>query len=167
MSYEQFIEEAFIEPIRSVLMIDDDYPTYDEILGQREESYRTGAPKKSWNQDPSRLRKQIREFRARSRPLLVDIHDGTNVTGSDETTVASYLHQTDLLILDYALDKSRGEDGSQAIEILRSLMRNNHLNLVVVYTNLDLDMVFDSVRIGMLEPSKDGVAEEEKIVWSA
>ena len=27
-----FIDEAFIDPIRSVLIVDDDYPTYDEIL---------------------------------------------------------------------------------------------------------------------------------------
>ena len=30
--YSTFIQEAFIEPIRSVLIVDDDYPTYDEIL---------------------------------------------------------------------------------------------------------------------------------------
>ena len=164
MSYEKFIREAFIDPIRSVLMIDDDYPTYDEILGQREESYRAAPSKKSWTRDPSRtrIREQIRKFREGPRPLLVDIHDGTNVTGSDETKAASYLHQTDLLILDYELDKSRRDDGSQAIDVLRSLMRNNHLNLVVVYTNLDLDEVFDSVRIGMWGPSADDLAQEDK-----
>lgn len=164
MSYEKFIREAFIDPIRSVLIIDDDYPTYDEVLGQREESYRAVPSRKSWTRDPSRarIREQIRTFREGSRPLLVDIHDGTNVSSSDETKVASYLHQTDLLILDYELDKSRPEDGSQAIDILRSLMRNNHLNLVVVYTNLDLDAVFDSVRIGMLGPSAYDLAQEGK-----
>ena len=30
--YAEFISEAFIKPIRSVLIIDDDYPTLDEIL---------------------------------------------------------------------------------------------------------------------------------------
>lgn len=163
MSYEQFIREAFIDPIRSVLIVDDDYPTYDDVLGQREESYRAVPSEKSWTQNPSSIHEQIRKFRGRPRPLLVDIHDGTNVTGDGETKIASYLHQTDLLILDYELDKSRKEDGSQAISILRSLTRNNHLNLVVVYTNLDLDEAFDSVRIGMLGPSKDGVAQEERI----
>ena len=164
MSYEQFIREAFIDPIRSVLIIDDDYPTYDEILGQREEAHRAAPSKKSWTRASSRtrIREQIREFREGPRPLLVDIHDGSNVTGSDETKVASYLHHTDLLILDYELDKSRRGDGSQAIDILRSLMRNNHLNLVVVYTNLNLDAVFDSVRIGMLGPSEDDVAQEDR-----
>ncbi len=41
-------------------------------------------------------------------------------------------------------------------------MRNNHLNLVVVYTNLDLDTVFDSVRIGMLGPSEIDVTQKDK-----
>jgi len=162
MSYEQFIEEAFINPIRSVLMIDDDYPTYDEILRSSQDSYPAISHEKLWRRKPTSLQRVIRKFRERSRPLLVDIHDGANVTTDDETKVALHFHQTDLLILDYELDKSLAGDGSQAIAILRSLMRNNHFNLVIVYTNLDLDTVFDSVRIGMLGPSEFDVTQEDK-----
>ena len=32
--YAEFISEAFIKPIRSVLIIDDDYPTLDEYTGR-------------------------------------------------------------------------------------------------------------------------------------
>ena len=163
MSYARFIEEAFIDPLRSVLMIDDDYPTYDEILGSPEYSHQEISHEKSWTRDSTSLQRVIQRFRKRSPPLLVDIHDGANITAGGETKVAEYLHQTDLLILDYELNKSLIEDGSQAINILRSLMRNNHLNLVVVYTNLSLDRVFDSVRIGMLGPSEIGNAQEDKI----
>lgn len=162
MSYEQFIEEAFINPIRSVLMIDDDYPTYDDILGPSEDSDREISHQKSWIQEPTRLRRVIRKFRGKTSPPLIDIHDGANVVFGDETEVASHFHQTDLLILDYELDKSFPEDGSQAIAILRSLMQNNHFNLVVVYTSLDLDTVFDSVRLGMLSPSKFNLTQEDK-----
>ena len=161
MSYEQFIREAFIDPIRSVLIVDDDYPTYDDVLEQQGKSCGAVSSEKSWPRNSSRIREQIRRFRDRSRPLLVDIHDGTNVTSDGEATVASYLHQTDLLILDYELDRSLG-DGSQAINILRSLIGNNHLNLVVIYTNHDLDRVFNSVRIGMLAPSGDVIARKDK-----
>ena len=31
-TYKGFIKEAFIDPIKSVLIIDDDYPTQDEQL---------------------------------------------------------------------------------------------------------------------------------------
>lgn len=161
MSYEKFIEEAFIDPIRSVLIVDDDYPTYDDVLEQQEKSCGVVSSEKSWPRNSSRIREQIRRFRDRSRPLLVDIHDGTNVTSDGEATVASCLHQTDLLILDYELDRSLG-DGSQAINILRNLIGNNHLNLVVIYTNHDLDRVFNSVRIGMLAPSGDVIARKDK-----
>ena len=30
--YADFVAEAYIKPIRSVVIIDDDYPTYDEVL---------------------------------------------------------------------------------------------------------------------------------------
>ena len=162
MSYEQFIKKAFIDPIRSVLMVDDDYPTYDDILGQGADSYSAGSSEKGWTRDSARLRSQIRKFREGPYPRLVDIHDGANVTTGDEKKIASHLHQTDLLILDYQLDRSRSEDGSQAISILRSLMRNNHFNLVVVYTSLDLDVVFDSIRLGMLGPLNGNLAQEDK-----
>ena len=30
--YSEFIEDAFVKPIRSVLIVDDDYPTFEEML---------------------------------------------------------------------------------------------------------------------------------------
>ena len=49
--------------------------------------------------------------------------------------VVNHLHQSDLLILDYQLDKSKSGDGTLAIQILRDLISNEHFNLVIVYTN--------------------------------
>ena len=164
MSYDRFIKEAFLDPIRSVLMIDDDYPTYDEMLASPMDNRRETYRRKLQARDPDSLRRVIRNFRERPTPLLVDIHDGTNVTIDNETKVASHLHQTDLLILDYVLDRSLPEDGAKAIKILRSLMQNNHFNLVVVYTNIDLDEVFDSVRIGVLGPLEIDVRQEDKVL---
>ena len=34
--YHNFVDEALVAPIRSVLIVDDQYPTYDEILLHRE-----------------------------------------------------------------------------------------------------------------------------------
>ena len=141
--YTQFIEEAFIEPIRSVLIVDDDYPTYDEILNA---GGNTGTPedphaRKTWRQQRERVRSVISVFRRRQPPLLVDIHDGTNVTTENELTAATHLHQCDLLVLDYELDRDKPRNGTRAIEIIRALMANHHFNLVVIYTNADLDVV--------------------------
>ena len=159
--YASFIEEAFIDPIRSVLIVDDDYPTYDEVLSA---ASRSGdlAPRhrdKAWRRQPDRIAKLIATFRQRSRPLLVDIHDGANVPAKKEVTTATHLHQCDLLVLDYELDRGKPRDGTRAINILRALMSNNHFNLVVIYTNEDLDLVYDTVRWGLICPSDDLLSE--------
>ena len=76
----------------------------------------------------------------------MDIHDGADVSAENEVATATHLHQCDLLVLDYVLDKGKSSDGTRAIEILRGLMSNNHFNLVIIYTNEKLDVVFDTVR---------------------
>ena len=95
----------------------------------------------------------IGKFRQHSPPLLVDIHDGQNVGQESEQSNAEHLHQSDLLILDYQLDKTRPGDGSRAIQVLRHLMRNDHFNLVVIYTKENLDTVFEEILLGLLRPS--------------
>ena len=177
-SYDGFIEEAFIRPIRSVLIVDDDFPTYREILSSRSpgpdvrrqeedpgpgeksldrapDDGRATSPtsarrEKRWRQNPQLIWKLIEHFRSSDLPLLVDIDDGTHVSSSGAR--AAHLHQSDLLILDYELDKSRSEDGARAIEIVRALMINQHFNLVVIYTNLQLSRIAVEVLMGMRCP---------------
>ena len=151
-SYDAFIGKAYVDPIRSVLIVDDDYPTYADILSDPGSD--EGVAKK-WHESPDRVRELIRQFRNRDVPLLVDIHDGQNVPEEGAKEVARHLHQSDLLVLDYELDRSRREDGSRAIDILRSIAGNHHFNLVIVYTSLELDKVFQEVRIGLLSASQD------------
>ena len=152
--YNKFVDEAFLDPIRSVLIVDDQYPTYDEVLRHRESlrSEQEYDSEKNWRQDPKRIRSVIRRFRENSPPLLVDIHDGENVDTESETAVAKHLHQSDLLVLDYNLEGVADAGGARAIDILRRLCENDHFNLVVIYTNEDIDVVFDNVRWGLLTP---------------
>ncbi|MBR9973575.1 response regulator receiver domain [Magnetospirillum sulfuroxidans] len=153
--YSAFIKEAFIDPIRSVLIVDDDYPTFDEVLDAQLSSSQGGAKPsaKAWSKNPERIKKVIARFRDPKHPLLVDIHDGTNVPAGAESKIAAHLHQSDLLVLDYQLDKSKPNDGSMAFEIIRSLMRNDHFNLVAVHTSEDIDQVFRNTLIAALPPS--------------
>ena len=162
--YQPFIEEAFVTPIRSVLIVDDDYPTFDELLGDAANSGNghSVGNNKAWHQNPTRIKGVIDSFRTPQQPLLVDIHDGTNVKVGDDVTVASHLHQSDLLVLDYQLDKAKPNDGSLAIEIIRSLMSNDHFNLVIVHTNDPLDGVFQSILIGLLSPEENALSDEQK-----
>lgn len=162
--YSDFVERAFIDPIRSVLIVDDDYPTFDEMLaGQVSEL--AGQPRavgKDWQKQPARIQKVIQKFRGPGRPLLVDIHDGTNVTIGEDVKIAAHLHQSDLLVLDYQLDRTKEGDGSMAIEILRELMRNDHFNLVVMHTSEKLDQVFRSTLLALLRPIDFGLSAEER-----
>jgi CheY-like chemotaxis protein len=164
--YHAFIEDAFIKPIRSVLIVDDDYPTYSEILDTRSILVQGGEVPQSaklWLTNPSKIKKVVESFR--KRPLLVDIHDGR---GGDEETLAYHLHQSDLLVLDYQLDGANG-DGTRAIEIARSVMSNNHFNLVVVHTSAILENAFREMLLGLMAPradkpsSKDAARREELI----
>ena len=152
--YADFVAEAYIDPIRSVVIIDDDYPTYDEVLspGFKDDAVRES---KAWRENPDRIRKVIRRFRERTPPLVVDIHDGKNVAPDGEIALTPHLHQSDLLVLDYQLDPAKQNDGTLAIDILRRLISNDHFNLVVVYTSHDLDQVFYDVLTGLV-----GVSEE-------
>lgn len=167
--YEDFVDEAYIKPIRSVVIVDDDYPTYDEVLtaGSTEEDV---PVLKAWRKNPERIRSVVRRFRERTPPLLVDIHDGTNVDAEREVVLTSHLHQSDLLVLDFQLDSTRENDGTAAIHILRQSISNDHFNLVVVYTSHDLGQVFYDVLTGLVGvsraiwPSEADVDDPEELV---
>lgn len=162
--YGTFISEAFVKPIRSVLIVDDDYPTFDEMLEKeigRDGEVGASRTDKKWYDAPARIKNVIDSFRRPERPLLVDIHDGANVNARGDAKVAAHLHQSDLLVLDYELDKAKPRDGRRAIDILRSLMSNDHFNLVVVHTSEDLDFVHRQIVLGLLSIMEDKLDPEQ------
>lgn len=155
-TYATFIDEAFIKPIRSVLIVDDDYPTFEDMLSEDGR-----ADKKEWRKNRERVKRVIASFRAEGRNLLVDIHDGKNVGLAEQLDTASHLHQSDLLVLDFQLDKSRQRDGTIAVNIIRRLMTNPHFNLIVVHTSDELDYVFNQIVLGMLTPDATVLTEAD------
>jgi hypothetical protein len=163
--YASFISEAFIKPIRSVLIVDDDYPTIEDIVDlEIRHAGNDGARRngKKWYDSPDRIKNVIESFRKPERSLLVDIHDGQNVDAKGDAKIASHLHQSDLLVLDYELDKARPGDGYRAIEILRSLMENDHFNLVIVHTSEKLDVVYRDIITGLISPIDIPLSDEER-----
>lgn len=152
-AYQELIKEAFIKPIRSVLIVDDDYPTFHEIL-MDDETRQAKYGHKDWNDKNKRgkVRKVIEQFRTPEAPYLLDIHDGSSPSEETDERQVKILHQTDLLVLDYQLDKELEGDGSAAVRIAREALMNKHFNLILVHTQEDLERIFPEFLLGLLTP---------------
>ena len=122
MSMTALIKEAYIDPIRSVMVVDDEYPTLVKLIKNEDTSEK---------QDKDRLLEVIGMCKDASNNWMLDVHDGQfNGTGDVDN-----LHHSDLLILDYHLE-GNGDDGrgDRALDVLSSLAKKEHFNLVVVHT---------------------------------
>lgn len=200
--YTSLVRAVYIDPIRSVVVVDDDFPTLDSLLATAgvhdvaiaekstnslsksqladraprtagEAVTATAAPTtemqpyvsmrfKGRMEEVSRVQSLIAACRQRTRPWLVDVHDGQPGNGSDELDIAPYLHHSDLMILDYHL-RGNIDGGDRAIEILRKLASNDHFNLVIVYTkgvHGDIRKVYEEISLGLL--SQDGFEYDEE-----
>ena len=159
--YEDLIDEAFIRPIRSVLIVDDDYPTLRDMLAEPEERQKLSAAK-NWDQsseERERVRRVIEEFRKPDAPFLLDIHDASSPGTEQDREEIEKLQQTDLLVLDFQLDRSKPGDGTAAIDMARRALSNRHFNLILVHTQEELARVFMSFVIGLLTPRFGGQPE--------
>ncbi|HCG8548675.1 TPA: ABC transporter permease [Vibrio parahaemolyticus] len=137
MSMTDLIKEAYIDPIRSVMVVDDEYPTLSKLITGEDESKVA---------DKERLQEVIRMCKEPDNNWMLDVHDGQfNGTGDVDN-----LHHSDLLILDYHLE-GNGDDGrgEKALSVLSSLAEKEHFNLVVVhtkgYTDVGADLGYRAV----------------------
>lgn len=117
-TYLDLIKEVYIEPIRSAIVVDDNYPTLDDYLNN------TVGEKSG-----SDLLPIINACRGAPWNWSIDVNDGKAIDGTEYRQ----LHQSDLMILDYHLEGDEA-GGTKAIKVLRSLAGNNYFNLVIVYT---------------------------------
>lgn len=162
-SFSDLVKEAFIKPLRSVLIVDDEYPTWEEILNYHsdEESKNidldTRSRAKPWRDDPTGPLQVIKKFRAHNPGFVIDIHDALatgDIKSEDETItqLANHLHQSDLLVLDYNLEGAgTGLRGKKAREILHSVLSNQHFNLIIVHTGeYNLEEVAEECLLSLL-----------------
>ena len=160
--YRNLVSEAFIEPIRSVLIVDDDYPTLDEVLSQQVKGEATPEHvRKSWRKKPQEVLSVVNEFRQhQGGPYILDIHDGDIPPPGTDEYQAHRLQQTDLLVLDYELNGQVKDRGEKAIAIARKVLTNNHFNIILVHTRETLADVFNNFLFGLFPPLfKDSQSE--------
>ena len=181
--FSDLVREAFIDPLRSVLIVDDQYPTWEETFNEhrpkaeRDRGLYMRSIAKKWRQNPDAPAKVIGQFRARKPGLIIDVHyaytaistvqGGAGVVddaSESEIVVADHLHQSDLLILDYNLEgASTGLEGTLARSILASVLKNQHFNLVVVHTEEpDLEAVFANCILSLHAPFGSQISESKR-----
>lgn len=137
----QLIHAAFIDPIRTVIVVDDEYPTLDSLAAKE-----VADKNDAWSgkeKDVQSVRDLLSFARKRAKPWLVDVHDGRKIPTEAEYGIATHLDHSDLLVLDYHLD-GNGGSGDKAINILRRLAQSGHFNLVIVHTQ-GVEGVLDGV----------------------
>jgi len=170
--YSRFIEEIFILPIKTVVVVDDEYPTIDDFLNGslrlKDDAGEIVASSRTKMDNCERVREILAFCRSRvPSPWLVDIHDGKAPPLVAEVQNASHLSHSDLLILDYHLEANNGSE--KAIEILQELARNGHLNLVVVYTKDreeaggGIDRAIDEIALGLTSPDARFNLHEQRV----
>jgi hypothetical protein len=159
--YGALVKEAFIDPIRSVLIVDDDYPTWDDILDAENVDADVAARReaKSWRREAAPVLKVISNFRKRVPALIVDIYDGHKPTPVEGQQIASHLHQCDMLVLDYELE-GHNKGGDKSIGLARDVLENSHFNLIVFHTKVaELSVPFNELVFSLLSPSETLVNE--------
>jgi hypothetical protein len=153
VTFSDLVREAFIDPLRSVLIVDDQYPTWEEIFTRQPQatdqnaSVQVRKSKKEWVDDPNGPLGVIKQFRNKKRGFVIDIYDGqqSHIDAQSEASESEaigggvvepdHLHQSDLLVLDYNLEGAQsGLGGEKAREILRSVLTNRHFNLIALHT---------------------------------
>lgn len=130
-TYQDLIKEAFIDPIRTVMVIDDEYPTLQELLQQPD------SEKLESSNNIERLMK-ISEMCHTSHKWSLDVFNGQTPKIGENENIPDHLNHSDLLILDYHLDgQPPTDDGSRARKIIKKLDSNNHFNIILVHTKGD------------------------------
>ena len=156
--YKSLVHESYIQPIRTLVAVDDEFPTVDDLIELLEKNF---SPSNNHSDffskfkevDVQRVKDIIQYARNTERGWLVDIQDGSTITNNKDEKFSSHLQHSDLIILDYHLNGPENDRGAEAIEILRGLAKSSHFNMAAIYTKADsrsLREVFNDVALSLI-----------------
>ena len=155
----ELIQEVYIDPIKSVLFIDDKFPTYAEtIQGPRREQVALDGgslklkddaqyqnpfenePKvavalvaEAATPDVERVLQLTKSCRACG--YIFDVENSAEVALATESE-ESFINKADFVVLDFILD-DKADSGKDALSVIDHLNSTKRFNMVVVYTNND------------------------------
>ena len=147
-AYEKAVETTFeTKPLRTVLLIDDEFPTFSDLSrGETEENRKKFAQK-------DRALGLYEGFR--NRHMICDVENEVA-----ELKIERF-RKSDLIILDYHLGPA-GNDSETSIKLLRELSSSKHFNTVIVYTaESKLDEVWLDIMASLSGDWEDIIANLE------
>ncbi|MBY7898974.1 hypothetical protein KW478_21025 [Vibrio fluvialis] len=168
--YDQKITSAFRnDAIKSVILIDDDYVPYEDIIKSSQEiNKKIEDYLKDTAEEPISVQKHEEilnslKLSIKQSSLATEVKEYFNslsiICDVEKTTrdiSAEKIRKSDLIVLDYQLDD---KDPIQALNLIQELSRNSHMNIVVVYTNNDLNVTWMEIA-SCLRGSYNGDPEE-------
>ncbi|PKF78898.1 hypothetical protein CW749_14380 [Vibrio sp. vnigr-6D03] len=140
------------DAIKSVILIDDDYIPYEEIIDINNENnnkidqcliglrsgdievdqYREKLNELKFSLKQSGVAREVKEY-FNDLSIVCDVEKTTKDISADK------IRKSDLIVLDYQLED---KDPTQALDLIYKLSTNSHMNIVVVYTNNNLDQTW-------------------------
>lgn len=155
----ELIQEVYIDPIKSVLFIDDKFPTYadavksprseqasldaESLKAEDDEQYLDGFgnnpkvadadPAEATTPDVARVLHLTQS--CRSRGYIFDVENSAQTALTAENG-ESFINKADFVVLDFILD-DRADSGKDALNVINHLNSTKRFNMVVVYTNND------------------------------
>lgn len=155
----ELIQEVYIDPIKSVLFIDDKFPTYSGVIQgasaekvvldaeslklEDDEQYQNPfesksksavvVAAKSTTPDVERILQLTQSCRASG--YIFDVENSAEAALAAESG-ESFINKADFVVLDFILD-DRADSGEDALTIIDHLNSTKRFNMVVVYTNND------------------------------
>lgn len=130
VTYQDLVTKSFRDnAIRSVMLIDDDFLPYDELVNKLSDqtipSTQTAGLARAAN---------LHSFFQKSKKIICDIDSGTQHLDVNK------IRKSDLVVLDYELERG---NPNKSIQLISNLRDSVHMNLVVLYTQeTDLEKVW-------------------------
>jgi len=168
------IDEAYIAPIKSILFIDDKFPTHADLLKKslttdKEEEHieanlRDIAAENLFNNEEDNAHNgnigidEVQEEYNRSidehvlrltqscraNGYIFDVENNLEYIKKDEY---AFINKSDLVVLDYFL--TEGEDSSHALRIIHSLAESKRYNLIIVHSTKEKTEVASQILFSM------------------
>ncbi len=157
--YDEVILDTFLNrAVHSALLIDDNFPMFESYVENKEDLEERYS-------EIDRAQRLYKMFKLRN--ILCDIESREEELRS--LSSLDKIKKSDLIILDYHLNRTDSDDPSLSIQLLSQLSQTPHFNVVALYTSeTDLKQVWRNVAANLIkqcEPAIEILSPESIENW--